>query len=68
MEVKDYSAPVEESVLLVTEIYGIAGDHLKGFCTPDCWGWSDEIGGPTMILGQTGNQGHESGSPRWRDI
>ena len=31
---KDNSAPAEESVSLVGKIYGIAGDHLKGFYAP----------------------------------
>ena len=64
---KDYSAPAEESVSLVGKSTSIAGDHLRGFCTPHCWGWSDEVGGPTAILGTKGNQGRESGSPRWND-
>ena len=45
------------------EIYGIAGDHLRGFCTPHCWGWSDEVGGPTAILGQTATRGASLAHP-----
>ena len=60
---KDHSSPIEESVLLVGKSTGIARDHLRGFRTPHCWGWSDEVGGPTAILGQTATRGTSLAQP-----
>ena len=34
-----------------------------GFCTPHCWGWSDEVGGPTVILRQTATRGASLAHP-----
>ena len=69
---KDYSAPAEESVSLVGKSTVLPEDHLRGFCTPHCWGWLDEVGGPTAILGQTATRGvslapfaHKDGLPGW---
>ena len=64
---KDYSVPIEEFVSLVGKVYRNAGGDLRGFRTPDYWGWPDEVGSPTSDTQAKGNQGREFGSPRWRD-
>ena len=62
-KLKDYSAPAEESVSLVGKSTGIADDHLRGFRTPHCWGWSDEVRGPTAILRQKATRGTSLAHP-----
>ena len=60
---KDYSALAEESVSLVGKFTGNARDHLRGLCTPDCWGWPNEVGSPTTILKQKATRGTGLASP-----
>ena len=54
---KDYLALVEECVLLVGKSTGMPATTSGGCCTPHCWGWPDEVGGPTMILWQKATRG-----------
>ena len=66
-ESKDYLAPIEESVLLVGKSMGMPETTSGGF-VPQIVGV-----GQMKLEGHhdtpaKGNQGHEFGSPRWRDI
>ena len=63
MDVERLLGPYQRICILGGQIYGNAGDHLRGFCTPDCWGWSDEVRSPTTILRQKATRGTSLAHP-----
>ena len=54
---KEYLALVEDTISLVGKFAEMPRTTLGGFCTPNCWGRSDEIGSPNMILRQKASRG-----------
>ena len=57
MDVETLLGPCRRICIVGGQIYGNGGDHLRGFCTPNCWGWSDEIRSPITILRQKATRG-----------
>ena len=53
---KDCSSPAKESVSLVGKSTGMP-ETTSGVLHPDYWGWSHEVGSPTMILRQKATRG-----------
>ena len=64
---KDYSVPVEESVSLVGKSMGMPETTSGGFAPQTTRVGQMKLEGHHDTPAK-GNQGHEFGSPRWRDI
>ena len=48
---------------LVGKSTGMPEATSEGFCTPDCWGWPNEVGSPTTILRQKATRGASLAHP-----
>ena len=63
MDVERLLGPSRRICIVGGQIYGNARNNLRGFCTPDYWGWSDEIRSPTTILRQKATRGTSLAHP-----
>ena len=57
MEVNGILNPCKRNNIIGGQLYGNAGCHLRGFCTPNCWGWPNEVGSSTTIFRKKATRG-----------
>ena len=57
MGVKGLLDPYLRNSIVGGKVYGYADSHLRGFCTPNCWDRTNEVGRTPMILWQKATKG-----------